>query len=141
MSEENVEIVRRQLDAYLRGDTETALAAYDPKVEFDVSIRPEGRIYQGVEGLVEAIRTWSGTWEDYRVEIQEIIDAGDNVVVVDHQMGRGKGSGAPLDQQTFGSTRFARGRSSALCGSRHARKPSKPPGCRSSALDEQRSAD
>jgi ketosteroid isomerase-like protein len=101
MSEENVEIVRRQLDAYLRGDSETALAAYDPEVELDVSIRPEGRIYQGLEGLVEAIRTWSGTWEDYRVEVQEIIDAGDNVVVVDHQMGRGKGSGAPLDQQTF----------------------------------------
>jgi ketosteroid isomerase-like protein len=101
MSEENVEIVRRQLDAYVRGDSETALAAYDPEVEFDVSIRPEGRVYQGLEGLVEAIRTWSGTWEDYRVEIEEIIDAGDNVVVVDHQMGRGKGSGAPLDQQTF----------------------------------------
>jgi uncharacterized protein len=101
MPEGNVEIVRRQLVAYLRGDNEAALAAYDPEVEFDVSIRPEGHVYRGLEGLVEGVRTWSGTWEHYRIEIEEIIDAGDNVVVVDHQMGRGKGSGAPLDQQTF----------------------------------------
>ncbi len=101
MSEEHVDIVRRQLEAYLRGDNESALAAYHPEVELDVSIRPEGRVYRGVEGLVEAIRSWTGTWEDYRFEVEEIIDAGDKVLVVDHQMGRGKGSGAPLDQQTF----------------------------------------
>lgn len=101
MSEANVAIVRRQLDAYVRRDKGTALAAYDPEVEFDVSIRPEGRVYRGLEGLVEAVRTWSGTWDDYRVEVEEILDAGNHVVVADHQTGRGKGSGAPLDQRTF----------------------------------------
>jgi ketosteroid isomerase-like protein len=101
MSEENVEIVRRHIEAYLAGDNEAALAAYDPEVEFDVSIRPEGHVYRGPDGIVEAVRTWTGTWEDYKIEVEEIIDAGENVLVVDRQTGRGKGSGVPLDQQTF----------------------------------------
>jgi uncharacterized protein len=101
MSRENVEIVRQHLEAYLSGDNETALAAYDEEVEFDVSIRPDGRVYRGPEGVAELMRTWTGTWEDFRMEVEEIIDAGDRVIVVDHQSGRGKGSGAPLDQQTF----------------------------------------
>jgi ketosteroid isomerase-like protein len=101
MSEENVEIVRRVLDAYVRGDYETGLAAFDPDVEFDVSIRPEGHVYRGHQGVVEALRTWTGTWEAYRLEVEEIVDAGDQVVVIDRQSGRGRGSGIPLAQQTF----------------------------------------
>jgi uncharacterized protein len=101
MSQENVEIVHRHIEAFLSGDNNAALAAYDPGVEWDVSIRPEGRVYRGHAGVVEAMRTWIGTWEDWTMEVEEIIDAGDRVLLVDRQMGRGKGSGAPLDQQTF----------------------------------------
>jgi ketosteroid isomerase-like protein len=101
MSEENVEIVRRVMDAYLAGDYEAAFAELDPEVEFDVSIRPEGHVYWGHEGVAEALRTWTGTWEAYRLEVEEMIDAGDHVVVVDRQSGRGRGSGIPLAQRTF----------------------------------------
>ena len=101
MSKENVEIVRRQIDAYLSGDFETALAAFDPEVEFDVSIRPEGGVYRGPEGVAEAMRTWSGAWEDWRVEVEEIIDAGDRVLMIVHETGRGKGSGIEIDQRLF----------------------------------------
>jgi ketosteroid isomerase-like protein len=100
MSEENVEIVRRHIDAYLAGDYKAAIAAYDPEIEYDVSIRPEGRVYRGHAGIVEALRTWAGTWDEWKAEIEEIIDAGDDVLVFDHQTGRGKGSGVPLDQHT-----------------------------------------
>ena len=101
MSQENVEIVRQVFEAYSTGDNEAALAAFDPDVEFDVSIRPEGHVYRGHAGIAEAMRTWIGTWEDWTMEVEEIIDAGDRVLLVDRQIGRGKGSGVPLDQQTF----------------------------------------
>ena len=102
MSQENVEIIRRIYDAYLSGDFEAALSAIDPKVELDVShIRPEGKVYRGHEGVVEALRTWTGTWEAYRLEVEEIIDAGEHVVAVDRQSGRGRGSGVPLAKQFF----------------------------------------
>jgi uncharacterized protein len=100
MSEENVEIVRRLMDAYLSGDFETALAAFDPEVEFDVSIRPEGRVYRGRDGVIDAVRTWAGTWKDLKIEIEEIIGAGDDVVVVDRESGRGRASGTQFEQQT-----------------------------------------
>jgi ketosteroid isomerase-like protein len=102
MSQENVEIIRKMFEAYASGDFEASLADFDPEVEFDVSIRPEGGLYRGPEGVAEAMRSWTGTWDDFRIEIEEIIDAGgDRVLAVDRQSGRGKGSGAPLDQQTF----------------------------------------
>jgi ketosteroid isomerase-like protein len=101
MSEENVEIVRRMIRAFNDGDYEESLAAFHPEVEFDVSIRPEGRIYRGHAGVIEAIRTWNGTWEDFRAEIEEIMGDGEHVVLIDRQTGRGKGSGVPLNQQTF----------------------------------------
>jgi ketosteroid isomerase-like protein len=101
MSQENVEVVRRVYDAYLSGAFEAALAVIDPEVEFDVSMRPEGKVYQGHEGVVEGLRTWTGTWEAYRVDVEEIIDAGEHVIAVERQSGRGKGSGVPLAQQFF----------------------------------------
>jgi uncharacterized protein len=110
MSQENVEIVRHHIEAYLRGDYEAALAVFDRDVEYDVSMRPEGRVYHGRAGIVEAHRTWGGTWEDWTVEVEEIIDAGDKVLLCDRQTGRGKGSGAPLDQRTFWVNTFREGK-------------------------------
>jgi uncharacterized protein len=110
MSEENVEIVRRVYDAYLSGDFEAALAMIDPEVEWDGSIRPEGKVYRGHDGIVEALRTWTGTWEAFRLEVEEIIDAGDHVIAVEQQSGRGKGSGLPLRQQNFSIFALREGR-------------------------------
>ena len=89
------------MEAYLSGDNETALAAYDPQVEFDASLRPEGHVYRGREGVAEAMRVWSGTWEDWNVEMEEIIDAGDHVLLIARESGRGKGSGIEIDQRIF----------------------------------------
>jgi ketosteroid isomerase-like protein len=101
VSESNIEIVRRIYDAYVSGDFDTAFSLIDPEVEFDVSIRPEGKVYRGHEGVAEGLRTWTGTWEGFRMELQELIDAGDQVVGVEHQSGRGRGSGLPLSQLYF----------------------------------------
>jgi ketosteroid isomerase-like protein len=102
MSQENVEIVRQHMLAYASGDYEAALAAYHPDVVCDATGgRPEGRVYRGREGLAEALRVWSGTWDDWRWEIEELIDAGDRVLMVVHESGRGKGSGVDVVQQTF----------------------------------------
>jgi ketosteroid isomerase-like protein len=96
MSQENVEIVRSIYGAYASGEFDAALSLVDPDVTFDVSIRPEGKVYRGHEGVAEGLRTWTGTWEGFRMEVQELIDAGDRVVAIEHQSGRGRGSGVSL---------------------------------------------
>jgi ketosteroid isomerase-like protein len=102
MSQENVEIVTRCCEAFDRGDYETALNALAPDVEYDLSHFPDGRVYRGHEGVREAFRIWMGTWEDYRQERRDLIDAGEEVVVPTLEHGRGKGSGVELDRQTVG---------------------------------------
>ena len=101
MSQENVEIVGHHLEAFLSGDNETALSYYDPEVEFDATARPEGQVYRGHEGVAEAMRVWVGAWEDWKFEVQEIIDAGDRVLLIARESGRGKGSGIEIDQPNF----------------------------------------
>jgi ketosteroid isomerase-like protein len=45
---------------------------------------------------------WLGAWEDYEVSNEEVIDAGDSVVVVFHQRGRGRASGVLTESDFFG---------------------------------------
>jgi ketosteroid isomerase-like protein len=101
MSQENVETVRGVMSAYVAGDNEAALAAFDSEVEFDASARPEGQVFRGRSGVAEAMRVWTGAWADWRVEVEEIIDAGDRVLLIARQSGRGKGSGVKVELQEF----------------------------------------
>jgi ketosteroid isomerase-like protein len=59
-------------------------------------------VYRGREGVAEAMRVWTGTWDDWRVELEEIVDAGDRVVLIARESGRGKGSGIEIDQRVYG---------------------------------------
>jgi ketosteroid isomerase-like protein len=101
MSQENVEVVRRHMEAYLAGNYEGALDAYAPDVEIDVSVRPGGRVYRGRGGVIEAFRVWRGTFKDWEGAVEEVVGARDRVLLVLRESGRGKGSGVKVEQQTF----------------------------------------
>lgn len=102
MSGENVEIVRRSVAAYGSGDIEAALAAYDPDVVFDPSSsRPEGGIYHGPQGVLEGVQAWIERWAEYRFEVEEIIDAGDRVLMMIREFGRSAGTGIEVTQHVF----------------------------------------
>jgi ketosteroid isomerase-like protein len=115
MSQENVEIARRCCEAFDRGEYEAALEALDPEIEYDMTHFPDGQVYRGREGVREAFRIWLGTWDDYRQEREEFIDAGDSVVVCVREHGRGKGSGLELTRVTFGVWTMLDGRVVRIC--------------------------
>ena len=94
-------MVRRMLSDYARGDNQSALAALHPDVVFDQTFRPEGGLFRGREAVAEGLRTWTGAFDGWRQEIEETIDAGNRVLVVAREFGRGKGSGAAIEQTTF----------------------------------------
>ena len=56
-------------------------------------------VYLGRDTVIRASRRYWGTWVEYHVEAEEILDAGQSVVVILHERGRGKGSGAPFEQR------------------------------------------
>jgi ketosteroid isomerase-like protein len=102
MSERTVEIVRRMYDAYVRGDFELSLSYLDPEIEFSQPAEePGGGTYRGHDGVVQAFVNWTGAWEDYRVEIEDLIDCGDHVLANTWHRGRGKGSGVEVELQIF----------------------------------------
>jgi ketosteroid isomerase-like protein len=97
-SGDKLAIARANAEAYARGDYQEALSHVDPEVVYDITRNsPEGAIFHGHDGLREGLLLWLDTWDDYRVEIDEVIDAGaDKVVIAARQGGRGRETGADV---------------------------------------------
>jgi ketosteroid isomerase-like protein len=94
MSRENAEVVRGMYEAFSRGDAEAALSYFDPKVVMDASHRVDGRIGHGRQEMTAILAEWLGTWDEWREEVEETRDLGDDrVLVISTQRGVGKGSG------------------------------------------------
>src|SRR5262245_53861096 len=98
MSEGNVEVVRGIFDAWNRGDFEAAWGLCDPQLAIDRSrSRVDSRIYRGTEEVEQFWSDWRNTWASARWEIDEYIQAGDEVVVLGRFYGRGAESGAAVE--------------------------------------------
>jgi ketosteroid isomerase-like protein len=99
MSQENVEIVKRAIDAFNRHDVE----AYADLVTSDFEVFPammgvlEGASYGGREGVETYLGEVRDTWEEYRVVADELRDLGDRVLMLGWMQGRGRGSGVQVD--------------------------------------------
>lgn len=106
MSHENVEIVKEVMDLLSRaGMNEAAAAAlfdrFDPDVLIDMTrrvINPD--TYEGHAGLRRLGREVSEVWEEFLIEPEMLIDAGDRVIVIETRRGRGKGSGVVVEQRS-----------------------------------------
>jgi ketosteroid isomerase-like protein len=99
MSRENVEVVRLLYNAFNRGDVEASLALIDPQIQVEYwgeRLDPD-QSYHGHAGLREFVDQLRDSFPDYRAEIEECIDAGDDVVIVIRNRGTGKTSGLEVD--------------------------------------------
>jgi ketosteroid isomerase-like protein len=45
------------------------------------------------------MRDWMTAFGDFRTDVEEWIDAGDQVIAMVHSYGRGRGSGVPVDMR------------------------------------------
>ena len=103
MSQENVELVREAFEAFLGGDVDKTARLIDPEVEFHGTVGglQEGQIAHGQSEIDETFEAEDlEAWEERRLEAEEYIDAGDNVVVLLHEYRRGRGSGVELEVKT-----------------------------------------
>jgi ketosteroid isomerase-like protein len=100
MSEENVEIVRRAI-AYEYdgvGERAEAEAIFDPQVVLN-PIDEEAS--SGFDAMRADMERWASAFDELKVTVEEIIDAGDQVVVVAHHQGRGRQSGVEVDTRFY----------------------------------------
>ena len=82
MSQENVEIVRAALDAFNRGDVDAAFNDADPDFEFDLTraVGMDRGVYN-LEEFRDLLADFTGTWESFTLGADELIDAGEDVVM------------------------------------------------------------
>ena len=99
MSAENVEVVRRAYEAFAEtGDVSED--AVGPGFVWDMSTFgnwPERQTYEGIEGARQFLADWTDAWEDWSLEVKDLVDAGDQVVAILHQSGRSKATGLEVD--------------------------------------------
>ena len=99
MSQENVEILRRSIEAFNRGDWEGVVAEFSPEFEYvSTGALPGARgVARGPDGYREYLLGWLvREFADSRVELHEVIDLGDRVVEASTNRGRGRQSGAEV---------------------------------------------
>lgn len=100
MSQENSKTVRRAVDAMNRRDLKTLNTLFADDSEFRSRLAAsEGRIFRGQEGIRHYFEFLDDAFEEYRCEVQKVIDAGeDRVVALLTFSARGRGSGVSLNQ-------------------------------------------
>jgi ketosteroid isomerase-like protein len=95
-----VEIMRQGYDALAREDFEAILELMDPQIEIhDRPEAPDARSYHGHEGVLTALGLNLETFEELRFEPEQFIADDDQIVVIVRLHGRGKVSGAPVEDR------------------------------------------
>ena len=102
MSQANVDVVRRIYDAAARRDDETPFELYAEDIVCDLShasrvalaMKP---VYHGHEGVRQYWRETTSAFGEIDFEVEELIDAGDQVLAVIREREVGRASGAPVE--------------------------------------------
>jgi ketosteroid isomerase-like protein len=100
VSQENVQLARRHIDAWNRGDLDAWVELFHPNCEYISELigRMEGsdNVFRGREGVRRFWDEWHSVW-DITVEVSEIRDLGDTVLTIGRNRARGSASGVNLD--------------------------------------------
>jgi ketosteroid isomerase-like protein len=113
MSEQSLGVVRRAYEAAARGDMEGFLGVMDPDVEWDMTRVdfPAADVRHGPEAVRRHLRSWIGAFEDYRLELGELEEVGDeDVIAVFSEHGAGRSSGIRSELQAVAVWKVRGGR-------------------------------
>jgi ketosteroid isomerase-like protein len=120
MSQENVDVVRRGIDAFNRRDLPALLSDFDQDVEWVEDQRyPGAETFRGRSGVERSLGKWWDAFGEIAVQIEGTIELGDRVVLYGRVQARGHDidveveapfgalcefrSGKAVRVQTFGS--------------------------------------
>jgi uncharacterized protein len=97
MSHENVTIIRRLYEAFMQGDIPTVLGSMDANITW---IAAENSLYAGespftgINAVVENVLMRIGAeWDNFAIQVDELLDAGDKVVMLGYYSGTYKATG------------------------------------------------
>ncbi len=112
VSEEILEIrneaVRRFLSAF-DGDREAFRETLHPEIEW-YPIEKERRVDKGVDAATRNRDQWLETWDEHKLDVEEVVEDGDDVVALIHLIGRGGSSGVEVDVRFWAQFRVRDGK-------------------------------
>ena len=83
MSEENVELARRLFTEYRENGLAGFAKYMDPEIELHTDpLVPEPGVYRGKQAVLAYMEQWVGTFERFPVQLQEVIDLGEEDVLM-----------------------------------------------------------
>ena len=98
MSQENVEIASRAIDAFNATDVAAFTALTTAGFEWSPSmVAVESEIFRGRAGIEKYFESLSDAWEDFHILRDRFRDHAELVVMLGGLRGRGKGSGVPVN--------------------------------------------
>jgi ketosteroid isomerase-like protein len=115
VSEDHVQLAKRGYEAFLEGKLSAVVEMIHPSF---VAHLPDGlpgtKRYEGQEGFLAGVREQLEAFDEWQLEPREFIAAGDRVLVLVHQHGRGRLSGVEVDVFTAWLWTFVDGKAVAL---------------------------
>src|SRR3989475_11485448 len=99
MAQENVEIRNeavRKFVAAFEDDDDSFRDTLHPAIEW-YPIEENRTPTRGVEAAMWNRNQWLDTWEEHRLDVEEVIEDGNSVVALVHIQARGKRSGVEVD--------------------------------------------
>ena len=101
MREQDLEAVTRGYEAWNKGELGAVLELMDPEIEWAPGAEsPEAGVFTGRDGLAAFVKSWAESFDDFRLEPEEVTVEGDRAIVLLRQSGRGRGSRIELDIKT-----------------------------------------
>jgi uncharacterized protein len=102
MSEELVQLVKNGYEAWNAGDRAWVLDHMSEDVEWITPEEdPDPGTYHGHRGVEEYWAQWRAAVGQLNFVVEEMLDAGDNVVVVARRQGRGEHSGLEISDRVI----------------------------------------
>jgi ketosteroid isomerase-like protein len=93
MTSANVEVVRRQVDAFNRRDPDAIAADWHPEGIFEpASVAPIG------DGIRKFLEDYADTWDDSHLEYASFVDLGERVLALGRIEVRHRDSDVPIAQ-------------------------------------------
>ena len=103
--------LRRGYDALNRGDLSVVRALLAPDIEWhEPEPSPDAGTYRGRESFERFLRGWMDSFEDFRIEPEQVVARGATLVAVVRQTGRGRASGVHVDARLAHVWTVANGR-------------------------------
>jgi uncharacterized protein len=92
-----VDTVRRMYELFAAGNDDAAVGLVDPDISWDTTAAPAGVRVTGAEAAMRDYRAMREAWEEYELVTEDFVEAGDHVVVVVLNRGRGIAGGVPIE--------------------------------------------